>query len=341
MRVEPLELEVSYDLVPLVDPSRGGDLLDRVKALRKKTALELGIIVPLVRTRDNLDLPTSTYAIRIHGVEVARGSAPPASVLAIGDAIDTLPGEPTREPVFGLAAKWVPAEFRHQADASGATVVDPASVVTTHLAEVVRTNASRLLSRQDVKALVDLVKGSDPVVLDDLNSAQIGLNEVQRVLRDLLDEGVNIRNLVRICEVLSDRGKQTKDPEQLVEAVRLALGPAISSAHAVEGRLPVITLEPTLEQSLLEVLRTGDQGSFLALDSARAEALVRATTSEVRVVEERGDSPVLLCSAPVRPALRRLMRGVLPHVPVLSYQEVGQQLSLESTGVVSLADATV
>jgi flagellar biosynthesis protein FlhA len=341
MRVEPLELEVAFDLVSLVDPGRGGDLLDRVKALRKKTALELGIVVPLVRTRDNLDLPPSTYAIRIQGVEVARGEAYPNAVLVIGDGLDLLPGTPTHEPVFGLDAKWVPGEFRRQAEAGGGTVVDPSSVITTHLAEVVRTNAARLLGRQDVKALVDLVKTSDPVVLDDLNTAQIGLNEVQRVLRDLLDEGVNIRNLVRICEVLSDRGKATKDPEQLVEAVRQSLGPAISSAHAVDGRLPVITFDPSLQQSLLEVLRTGDNGSFLALDSTRAEGLVRSLTAEVRRVEETGESPVVVCSAPLRSALRRLTRSAIPQVPILSYPEIGAQLTIENTGVVSLADATV
>jgi flagellar biosynthesis protein FlhA len=341
MRVEPLELEVAFDLVALVDPARGGDLLDRVKALRKKTALELGIVIPLVRTRDNLDLAPSSYSIRIQGVEVAHGVAPPSCVLAIGDAIDTLPGTATKEPVFGLDARWVPAELRHQAEVAGATVVDPASVITTHLAEVVRINASRLLSRQDVKALVDLVKASDPVVLDDLNAAQLGLSEVQRVLRDLLDEGVNIRNMVKICETLSERGKQTKDPEALVEAVRQALGPAISASHAVGTRLPVITIEPTVEHSLLELLRQGDAGSFLAIDSARAEQLMRSITDEVRRIEEAGESPALLCSAPLRPALRRLTRGAIPQVPVLSYAEIGAQLELDTAGVVTLAHTPV
>jgi len=341
MRVEPLELEVAFDLVALVDPGRGGDLLARVKALRRKTALELGIVIPLVRTRDNLDLPPSTYSIRIQGVQVATGTAYPTCVLAIGDNIDSLPGTATKEPVFGLDARWVPVELRHQAEVVGATVVDPASVITTHLAEVVRVNASRLLSRQDVKVLVDLVKASDPVVLDDLNAAQLGLSDVQRVLRDLLDEGVNIRNLVKICETLSERGKQTKDPEALVEAVRQSLGPAISSAHAVGNRLPIITLDPALEHSLLEALRTGESGSFLAIESTRLEQLVRGVTDTVRRVEETGDSPVLLCSAPLRPALRRVTRGPVPQVPVLSYAEVGTQLALDTTGVVSLADATV
>src|SRR4051794_13126460 len=341
MRVDPLELEVSFDLVNLVDPSRGGDLLDRVRALRRKLALELGIVIPLIRTRDNLNLPPSTYTIRVHGVELARGEAPAGNVLAIGDDLASLPGTPTREPVFGLAAKWVPIELRHQAEVAGATVVDPSSVVTTHLAEVVRTNAGRLLGRQDVKTLVDMVKAGDPVVVDELNSAQISMAEVQRVLRDLLEEGVAIRDLVRIFEVLSERGRVTKDPEQLVEGVRQALGPAISAAHAVENRLPVITLEPLVEHGLLEALRNGESGSFLAIDPTTAERLALTTAQRAEEAEQRGESPVLVCSGQLRPALRRLTKTVAPRLPVLSYAELGPQLQLETIGVVNLEHATV
>src|SRR5262249_35252365 len=158
MRVEPLELEIAFDLIDLVDNSKGGDLLDRVRSLRRKLALELGVVIPLVRTRDNLELPGNTYTIRVHGVEVGRGEAPPGHVLVLGDDAANLPGIQTREPVFGLPATWVPQEFRHQAEVTGATVVDRASVITTHLAEVVRRNAGRLLGRQDVKMLIDVVK---------------------------------------------------------------------------------------------------------------------------------------------------------------------------------------
>src|SRR4051812_22937339 len=341
MRVDPLELEVAFDLVDLVDPSRGGDLLDRVRALRRKLALELGIVIPLIRTRDNLNLPSSTYTIRVHGVELARGEAPSGNVLAIGDDLVNLPGTPTKEPVFGLAAKWVPLELRHQAEMAGATVVDPSSVVTTHLAEVVRTNAGRLLGRQDVKTLVDMVKAGDPVVVDELNGAQISMAEVQRVLRDLLDEGVAIRDLVRIFEVLSERGRITKDPEQLVEAVRQALGPAISAAHAIENRLPVLTLEPLMEHQLLEALRAGDNGTFLAIDPTIAERIAVEVARRAEEAEQRGESPVLVCSAQIRPALRRLTKTMAPRLPVLSYSELGPQLNLETMGVVDLAHATV
>ncbi|MGE0881730.1 MAG: flagellar biosynthesis protein FlhA, partial [Acidimicrobiia bacterium] len=233
MRVEPLELELAYDLVELVDPSNGGDLLDRVKALRRKLALELGIVIPTVRTRDNLDLEPSIYVIKVHGVEVGRGMAPPGKVLVISDELDHFPGDYVKEPVFGLPAKWVPGEFRAQAELMGGTCVDRASMITTHLAEIARRNAGSLLSRQDVKALVDMVKQSDPAVVDELNNAQVSLADVQRTLYELLEERVSIRDLVRILETLGEKGRASRDPEVLVEAVRAALGPAISSSFSV------------------------------------------------------------------------------------------------------------
>ncbi len=338
MRVEPLELEIAYDLIDLVDPARGGDLLDRVRALRRKLALELGIVIPLVRTRDNLDLPAHTYAVRVHGVEVGRGEAPPGHVLVLGDETNQFPGIQTKEPVFGLPATWVPQEFRHQAEVTGATVVDRASVITTHLAEVVRRNAGRMLSRQDVKMLVDMVKQTDPVVVDELAGANVTTGEAQRVLQGLLDEGVGIRDLVRIFEVISERSRVTKDPEALVEAVRTALGPAISASYARDGRLPVLTLEPIIEHSIAEALRSGDHGSYLALEPSVAEQLALAIAREAEAAEMKGVEPVFVCAAQLRPAMRRLLRSVAPRLPVLAYTELGSQLELETIGVVNLGE---
>jgi flagellar biosynthesis protein FlhA len=339
MRVEPLELEVAYDLVELVDPSVGGDLLDRVRSLRRKMALELGIVLPLVRTRDNLDLPLHTYAVRVHGVEVGRGEAPSGAVLAIGDDLDDLPGVVTREPVFGLPAKWVPAELQQQAELMGCTVVDRASVITTHLAEVVRTSASRLLGREDVKVLVDMVRASHPTVVDELTPSQLTLGEIQRVLQNLLEEDVSVRDLVRIFEALSERARTTKDPEALGEAARANLGAAISVAHAVGGRLPVLTFEPLAEHAMLEALRHSDSGSFLALDPSYAERLVLAVASQAQAAEERGDRPALVCSPQLRMAVRKLTRTAAPRVPVLSYNELADQLQLDTIGVVTGAHA--
>src|SRR5689334_17414531 len=220
IQVDPLGLELSADIIDLVDPSVGGDLLERVKALRRKVAGDIGIVVPPVRTRDNMDLPLHTYAIKLFGVEVARGESPSGTVLAIGDFLGSLPGEPAREPVLGLDAKWIPAELRNQAELSGATVVDRASVITTHLAEVVTTHAARLLGREDVRLLTDVIKRSHPVVVEELTPAQLTLGEVQRVLQALLDESVSVRDLVRIYEALSLRAAATKDLDGLVEAAR-------------------------------------------------------------------------------------------------------------------------
>ncbi|SNS49336.1 flagellar biosynthesis protein FlhA [Geodermatophilus saharensis] len=340
MRVDPLELEVAFDLVDLVDTARGGDLLDRVKALRRKVAMETGLVIPLVRTRDNLDLPASQYVIWLNGVPAAKGSSPAGTVLAIGDALDGLPGRPTREPVFGLPAKWVPAELQRQAEMAGATVVDRSSVITTHLAEVVRQHSADLLGREDVRLLVEMVRRSHPVVVEELTPALLTLGEIQRVLHALLTENVSIRDLVRIFEALSLRAKTSTDLDGLVEAVRSSLGAAISHPYVTpDERLHVLTLEPAFEQRLLEAVRHGDGGQVLALDAGSVDALVTGCTGLLEVAENHGLSPVLVCSPQVRAALSRLVRQVLPRLPVISYAEVSRTAQIESLGVVSGAVA--
>jgi flagellar biosynthesis protein FlhA len=293
-----------------------------------------------VRTRDNLELTLSAYCIKVGGVVVARGEAPPGTVLAIGDALEALPGRSTKEPVFGLTARWVPAELRHQAELSGATVVDRASVITTHLAEVVREHASRLLAREDVRGLVDALKRTAPVVVEELTPAALSLGEVQRVLQQLLDEQVSIRDLGRIFEALSLKARSGSDVEGLVEAARGALGPAISAQHASDDTLHVLTLDPALEQSLFESLRPSEGGTALLLDADRTEALARDVAALATAVEQRGVSPVLVCSPQLRPALRRLVRLTAPRVPVLAYGELGSSLIIETVGVVDCAHAT-
>ena len=341
MRVEPLELELAYDLIDLVDSSTGGDLLDRVRALRRKLALELGLVIPLVRTRDNLDLPAKTYAIRLHGVEVARGEAPAGMLLAIGDDLTSLPGTVTREPVFGLDAKWVPVEMRRHVGLSGATLVDRSSVITTHLAEIVRRNAHLLLGREDVKTLIEMTKATHPVVIEELTPTPLSLGEIQKCLQSLLAEGVCIRDLVRIFEAMGSRARSSTDPDGLLEAARTALGPAISATHAVDGRLPVITFDPLMEQKLLESLRTGDSGSFLLLDPTHAERLAVEAARLAEQAENTGDRPVLVCAQPLRLPVHRLVEAAAPTLPVLSYSELGSQLTITPVGAVhvSLAPA--
>ncbi len=339
MRVDPLELEIAYGLMDLVDKARGGDLLDRVKSLRRKIALELGVVIPPVRTRDNIDLQPHEYVIRVHRAEVARGEAPAGHVLVLGDRPAEVPGTDTVDPVFGMKASWVPAEYGPQAEMSGLTVVDRASVLTAHLAEAVRAHAGSLLSRQDVKALFETVRQSDPVVAEEAQTAGITLAEVQSVLERLLDEQVAIRDLVRILEVMTERARVTRDTSQLVEAVRHALGPAITSDHAPGGVLPVLTLDPLVEQALGEAVKPTEDGPVLDVDPAILERLVEQLTEKVRSVEENGRHPVVLVSGRLRGPLRRLLRTVHRDLPVVAYPELAQNLRLETMGVIDLAHA--
>ncbi|MFJ9315130.1 flagellar biosynthesis protein FlhA [Pimelobacter simplex] len=334
IRVDPLGLELSADLIDLVDTRSGGDLLDRVKALRRKVAGELGIVIPPVRTRDNLELSPHTYAITLYGAEVARGEAPRGTVLAIGDFLDSLPGTPTQEPVFGLEAKWIPAELRHQAEIGGATVVDRASVVTTHLAEVVHQHASRLLGREDVRLLTDVVKRTHPVVIEELTPTLLPLGEVQRVLRSLLEERIPIRDLVRIFEALSIRAATSKDHDALVEAARAALEPALAAPYVTDGVLHAISFEPLLEQQMLEGLRPTDQGAVIVLDPDVAQHVLLGLTQTAHAAENADVRPVLVCAPALRAAVRRLVAPAVERLPVFSYAELGAAREVASVAVI-------
>src|SRR5271163_300516 len=334
--VEQLVLELGLELIDLVQTERGGDLLDRVKALRRNVAAELGIVMPQVHTRDNLDLPPSVYAIRVQGIEVARGEAPRGKLLAVGQNLEELAGVETRDPAFGGRAKWIPAELSHQAVVAGVTVVDRSAVVTTHLAEVVREHAGTILSRQDTKLLLDALKGSNPVVLDEMASANVTLGDLQGVLRGLLDEGVPVRDLVRIVESTTEQARtQQKDADSLLEAARIALGSTIGSLFAVNGAIPIITMAPSLEQGLIGSIRTGDRGRTLGIEAAVAESLVRQVAKLTQESESRGVTPVLLCATRLRLALRRLLKPSLPRLAIVGAGEIGAAMSLDTVGNVS------
>ncbi len=337
MRVEAISLELAIDLVDLVDTGAGGDLLDRVRGLRRKLAMELGFVLPPVRTRDNIDLQLGTYAIRLHGVEVGHGVAPPGHFLLIADALDHYPGPEVREAVFGLPAKWLPMELRRQAEAEGGTIVDRSSVISVHLAEVCRTHAPELLSRQDVKHLIELVRETDPAVLEDLTAAQIGAGEVHAVLQALLADLVPIRDLVRILEVISEQARVARDVESLSEACRVALASAICADRADGGRLPVLSLDPMLEQTLLHSLTRNERGTSVVLDPDLAEALSSGLVETVRSVEQRDEHPVLVCSPPLRPALRKFSQRVVPHVAVLSFDELVPPFTITDLGAIRVA----
>ncbi|MCW2606545.1 MAG: flagellar biosynthesis protein FlhA [Frankiales bacterium] len=337
VRVEPLELQLATDLLDLLDPARGGSLMERVRALRKRIAADLGLVVPPVRTHDSAALPPSTYVVKLHGVEAARGEAPPGHSMVLGEDAQGLPGRATVDPVFGLPATWVQNELAEVLASEGATVIDRASVIVTHLSEVVRSAAPELLTRQDVQVLVDAVKTVSPVVAAEVGSDHLSLAEVQRVLRDLLSEGVPVRDLTRILEAVTGKARETRSAEALVEAARGVLGPTICAGAAVGGRLAALTLDPLLEQSLLEAVRTGDGGTWLALDPIRMEQLVTGIGDAVHAAEAGGHRPVVVCSAQLRPAVRRLLSTGRPDLAVLAYTELSRSLTVEPVGVIELA----
>ncbi|HST81968.1 MAG TPA: flagellar biosynthesis protein FlhA [Kineosporiaceae bacterium] len=338
LRVDPLELLLAPDTVDLVDPARGGDLLDRVRALRRKTALDLGLVLPPVRTRDGAMLPPGTYEIRIGGISVANGEAPPGNLLAIGDAMDGLPGRHTTEPVFGLPAVWVPVEYRAAAELAGATIVERAAVVTTHLAEMVRQHASRLLSLDDVRELLEVLKSDRPAAVEELVPGLLSLSAVQRVLQGLLDEQVSIRDLGRVLEGVGQRARATTDPDALLESARTALGPALTAPYVRDGVLRAITLEPGVESQLGEALRASEQGVVIALDPVTAQRLVADVATLMSNSEQRGELPVLLISGPLRLPLRRLLRGSLPQLPVIGFGEASGLHQIETVGQVSSSE---
>ncbi|GAA3607754.1 flagellar biosynthesis protein FlhA [Kineosporia mesophila] len=335
LRVDPLELLLSPDAVDLVDAARGGDLLDRVRALRRKTALDLGLVLPPVRTRDGAMLAPGTYEIRIGGSSVATGEAPPGHLLAIGDSMDSLPGRHTTEPVFGLPAVWVPIEYRASAELAGATIVERAAVVTTHLAEMVRQNASRLLSLDDTRDLLEVLKNDRPAAVEELVPSVLPLAAVQRLLQALLDEQVSIRDLGRVLEGVGQRARSTSDPDALLEAARAALGPALAAHYVRDGVLRAITLEPAVETQIGEALRAGEQGVVIALDPVQAQRLVSDISALQTTAEQRGELPVLLISGPLRLPMRRLLRGSLPQLPVIAFTEATGIHQIETVGQVS------
>ena len=258
--------------------------------------------------------------------------------MVLGDDAAGLPGRATVDPVFGLPATWVANDLAEVLAAEGATVIDRASVIVTHLSEVVRVAAPDLLTRQDVQVLVEAVKTVSPVVAGEIGGDVLTLAEVQRVLRELLAEGVPVRDLTRILEAVTARARETRQVEALVESARGVLGPTISAGAAVGGRLAALTLDPMLEQSLLETVRGGDNGSWLALDPVRMEQLVEGIGEAVRGAEALGHRPAVVCSAQLRPAVRRLVMTGRPDLPVLAYTELSRSLAIEPVGVIQLAE---
>jgi flagellar biosynthesis protein FlhA len=341
MRVEPLELRLSYDILDLIDPSKKGDLLDRVKSLRRQIALELGVVMPFVRTRDDVSLAPSTYSIVLRGTEVGRGTAPQDQILALplgeGDELRAMGGTETVEPVFGLKAYWVPDSARAAAAATGATAVDRSSVIVTHLAEVVRANAASLLSRQDVQALVDGLRFDEPILANEVGTDVLPLGLLHSVLRKLLEDRVSIRDLGPIVEVVSNRSRETKSAEQLAAAARVSVGRSIVARIAPEGHLAVMTLAPSLEAGMHEALREVDGQVFLVMDPSKLD-VVRIDVDHLAGAAARAQKPcALVVGQALRAPLTKSLRGMGLDVPVLAYPELPPDLELEPVGVIGAA----
>jgi flagellar biosynthesis protein FlhA len=346
--VDALELAIGFGLVPLVDGGSGGSgsgapssLLRRVSMIRRQIASDLGLVIPPVRIHDELGMESHEYVFKVRGSEVARGRIMPGHLLAMdpGDASGKLQGVPTREPAFGLEAVWIQESARGEAEALGYTVVDPESMIVTHLTETIRAHAAELLTRQDVRALLDKLKETNAAVVEEVVPEALSLGEIQRVLQSLLSEGVPIRDLGTIVEAIGDKARTTRDTSLLSEYARQALGRAITAPHLDEQlRLQAITLDPAIEQEVSTSITQTTDGEFLAMDPPRAQAIVDGLRAQVEHATALGAGggrgPVLLCSARIRRHLRRLIAQAQPHLAVCSYNEIAPGIDVETIGVI-------
>ncbi|UZQ86288.1 flagellar biosynthesis protein FlhA [Thermoclostridium stercorarium] len=337
LHVDPIELEFGYGLIPLADVNQGGDLLDRVVMIRRQLALELGMIVPVIRLRDNIQLNPNQYVIKIKGVEVAEGELLLDHFLAMnpGTAEEEIEGIPTTEPAFGLPALWITESQRDRAEMLGYTVVDPPSVISTHMTEVIKRHAHELLSRQDVQTLLDNVKSSYPAIVEELVPKQLSLGEVQKVLCNLLREGVSIRDMVTILETLADYAPVTRDTDMLTEYVRQALGRAITKTFITPDNSDVITLDPQVEQLILDSVQKTEAGSYIALEPSVSNKIMQNLLKLVEKVAQLGKQPIVLASPVVRLYFKRLTEQTIPGLVVLSYNELDPSVKVRSIGMVT------
>ncbi|TAM57862.1 flagellar biosynthesis protein FlhA [bacterium] len=340
LSLDPMELEIGFGLIPLVDVEQGGDLLERITAIRRHAARELGIVVPPIRVRDNLQLKPSAYVVKLYGLEVSRGELMIGRLLAMnpGTAIEPIEGIATVEPAFNLPALWIVESSRGPAEMAGYTVIDPTSVVATHLTEIIKAHSADLLGRQETSALLDNVKQHYPVVVEELVPSLLSVGEIQRVLQSLLRERIPIRNLLLILEALADAARQSKDVDYLGERVRSALARHICAEYAEDGLLSVITVDPRLEALLTEAVRRGED-AYAVLDPQTIARIYASLTEQIQAAASAGLHPIVLCSPSVRLALKRLTERAAPQLVVLSYSEIVPGLRVESIGQITLEDA--
>ncbi len=338
LQVDPIELEFGYGIIPLADVNQGGDLLDRVVMIRRQVALELGTVVPIIRLRDNIQLNPNQYIIKIKGIQVSEGEILFDHYMAMnpGYVEEEITGIPTFEPSFHLPAIWITENQRERAESMGYTVVDPPSIIATHLTEIIRQHIAELLSRQDVQGLVDNIRESNPVLVDELVPKLLGLGEIQKVLQNLLKEGVSIRDLQTIFETLADYAVTTRDTDILTEYARQTLRRAISNKFFPAGETTsVITLDPKIEQEIMGSVKQTEQGAYITLDPERTKNIIASVESEIKKLEELGRNPIIITSPIVRMYFKRLTEDYFKDLIVISYNEIESNIELQSVGMVT------
>ncbi|MGG0477549.1 flagellar biosynthesis protein FlhA [Priestia megaterium] len=339
LSVDPIEFEFGYALIPLADTNQGGDLLDRIVMIRRQLALELGLVIPVVRIRDNIQLQPNEYCLKIKGNEVAKGELLLDHYLAISPGMDDdlIEGIDTLEPAFKMPAKWISESVKEQAEMFGYTVVDPPSVVSTHITEVIKSYAHELIGRQETKQLIDHTKETYPILIEEVTPNPLSVGDIQRVLAKLLKESVSIRNLPIIFEVLADYGKMTSDTDLLTEYVRQGLARQITSQYTVqEGLLRVLTLSGKVEKTMAEAVQQTEHGNYLSLDSNVSQAIVESIAKQTETLSFQEQSPIVLCSPAVRMYVRQITERYFPHMAVLSYNELEANVEVQSVGVVDI-----
>ena len=338
LQVDPIELEFGYGIIPLADVNQGGDLLDRVVMIRRQVALELGTVVHIIRLRDNIQLNPNQYIIKIKGIQVSEGEILFDHYMAMnpGYVEEEITGIPTFEPSFHLPAIWITENQRERAESMGYTVVDPPSIIATHLTEIIRQHIAELLSRQDVQGLVDNIKESNPVLVEELVPKLLGLGEIQKVLQNLLKEGISIRDLQTVFETLADYAATTRDTYILTEYTRQALKRAISSRFfPANETTSVLTLDPKIEQEIMGSVKQTEQGAYLTLDPDRTRKIIASAEAEIKKLEELGKNPIIITSPIVRMYFKRLTEDYFKDLIVISYNEIESNIELQSVGMVT------
>ena len=338
LQVDPIELEFGYGIIPLADVNQGGDLLDRVVMIRRQIALELGTIVPIIRLRDNIQLNPNQYIIKIKGIQVSEGEILFDHYMAMnpGYVEEEITGIKTFEPSFHLPAVWITEGQRERAESLGYTVVDPPSIIATHLTEVIRQHIAELLSRQDVQNLVDNLKESNPSIVEELVPKMLGLGEVQKVLQNLLREGISIRDLLTIFETLADYAQTTRDTDVLTEYVRQSLKRAISAKYfPANETTSVVTLDPKVEQEIMSSVKQTEQGAYLTLAPERTKAIMASVQTEIDKLESLGKNPIIITSPIVRMYFKKITEEQFKDLIVVSYNEVETNVELQSVGMVT------